>query len=90
MQQTVPGARTITGATAFNEMRILDREGRAGNHLVDVGILRLVVEPSDNPWEHLRTAFASHRLLTTLENAGWTVVAQWGIWTYLKRPLLNQ
>ena len=81
-----PDRRTIRGATAFNEMAILEREGRRGYHLVDVGIARLDVEASDRPWEHLRLIAASPSTIAALQESGWRVVGSWGLFTYLKRP----
>lgn len=78
--------KVIRGANALNEMAILDREGKAGFHLVDFGPLRLVMEPSDHAWEHLRLVFAPPRALLALQETGWTVVGNWFAFTYLKRP----
>ena len=77
--------KVIKGANALNEVAILDREGKAGFHLVDFGPLRLVMEPSDEAWEHLRLVFASPRALLALQESGWVVVGNWFAFTYLKR-----
>ncbi len=79
--------RTIRGATAFNEMTILAREGRAGHHLVDFGIGRLTLAPSEQVWDHLRLVFAGPPAVAALQDAGWTVVGTWAFFTYLKRPV---
>ena len=79
--------KTVRGAHAFNEVAILEREGRAGHHLVDFGVLRLDLEASDHPWEHLRLVAASPPALAALQEAGWRVVGTWSLFTYLKRPV---
>ncbi|HSJ28831.1 MAG TPA: hypothetical protein VLB67_11515 [Acidimicrobiia bacterium] len=79
-------SKVIRGVHAFNEMSILDREGRMGFHLVDFGPWKVVVEPSQEGWEHLRLVFASPTALLALQEAGWTVVGTWFAFTYLKRP----
>ena len=77
--------KVIKGANALNEMAALDREGKAGFHRVDFGPLRLVLEPSDQVWEHLRLVFASPRALLALQESDWVVVGNWFAFTYLKR-----
>lgn len=73
-------------ATAFDEMRILEQEGRHGWHLVDFGPWRLDLEASDHPWQHLRLAWPSPAVLQALSESGWTLVGRWAWWAYLKRP----
>jgi hypothetical protein len=81
-----PNRKTIRRAHAFNEMRILEEQGRHGYHLVGFGLGRLEVEASDHPWEHLRLVLPSPATLALLRDAGWEVVGRWGVLTYLKRP----
>lgn len=81
----MPEQKVIKGATAFNEMAILEREGKAGFHLVDFGPFRLVLEASDQVWEHLRVVLANPRTLLALQETGWIVVGNWFAFTYLKR-----
>ena len=87
-QETRRGRREITGAHAFNEMRILADEGEAGYHLVGFGPLVLQVEASDHPWEHKRVT--SLRGLSAvrpkLEADAWTYVGSWFPFHYFKRP----
>jgi hypothetical protein len=71
--------------TAFTEMPVLDRAGRYGWELVSCHLATLVVRKTDVQWEHERV-FASRGTTRSLENQGWTVVAAWFPWTYLKRP----
>lgn len=78
--------RKIRRATALSEMSILEEEGQRGCHLVDFGILRLELEPSDHPWQHLRLVLPSPDALAALQEAGWRVVGSWTVFTYLKRP----
>lgn len=85
----VPGAperRVLTPLTAFDEMEVLEREGRLGWHLVDFGPFFHVVEASEHPWEHRRVPFAIGSRLRRLEADGWTPVGAWFPWRYLKRP----
>ncbi|MDJ0277288.1 hypothetical protein QLH51_10830 [Sphingomonas sp. 2R-10] len=73
-----------TGATAFNEMRILAEEGRRGNELIALGVLTLILRPGDRVWEYCRrigTGSDSVRL----EAQGWTHVASYLPFHYYKR-----
>ena len=72
--------------TAFTEMAALEKAGREGWHLVGFGMLRHVVESSDQQWEHRRVplALASRR---RMEADGWQPVGGWYPWRYYKRPL---
>lgn len=84
---SAPGLRRIEGATAFNEMQILAREGEAGNHLVGFGALCLTVQPSSQRWEHRRElALNIAATRARLERAGWTWVGSWFPFHYFKRP----
>jgi len=78
--------RVVTGAHAFNEMRILAEEGRRGHHLVDFGALFLVVERSRHQWEH-RRLIGTSRAREKLEAEGWLLVGSWFPFCYYKRPL---
>lgn len=79
--------RVLTPLTAFDEMPVLEREGRRGWHVVGYGTLFHEVEASDHQWEHLRQPWspAARRRLTA---EGWTLIGgatfPWGYW---KRPL---
>ncbi len=78
--------RQITGATAFNEMSILEAEGRAGYHLVGFGPLFLTVQASDRIWEHRRIISRNvDKQLRRMEAAGWTYVGSWFPFHYFKR-----
>ncbi|MEU8774240.1 hypothetical protein [Streptomyces sp. NPDC048606] len=79
-----PERRVVTPVTAFTEMAALEEAGRAGWHLVDYGPLRLVVEASDQVWEHRRALVGQRRRLTA---EGWTRVGPGSFpWHYFKRP----
>lgn len=81
------GLRRIEGATAFNEMQILAREGEAGYHLVGFGALSLTVKASGQRWEHRRElALNIAATRARLERAGWTWVGAWFPFHYFKRP----
>ncbi len=75
-----------SGATAFNEMRILAEEGRRGNELVALGVLTLTLRPSDRVWEYCRrigTGSDSARL----EAQGWAHVGSYLPFHYYKRAV---
>ncbi|WP_432570623.1 hypothetical protein [Kineococcus sp. SYSU DK005] len=79
--------RILTPLTAFDEMEVLEREGRRGWHVVDYGTLYHLVEASEHQWEHLRQPWnpAARR---RLEEGGWTLVKSMTFpWGYYKRPL---
>lgn len=82
-----PERRVLTPLTAFDEMAALEREGRAGWHVVDFGAFYHVVERSDRPWEHRRVPLAVGSRLRQLEEEGWIPIGSWFPWRYLKRPL---
>jgi hypothetical protein len=75
-----PEGRRVIKATAFNEVEILEREGREGNHLVDFGPMYLVVEPSEQEWEHLRVVGRRE------PEGDWELVGRWFPFRYYKRP----
>ncbi|WP_174278638.1 hypothetical protein [Sphingomonas bacterium] len=80
-----PGMITVTlGATAFNEVAMLRREGAAGRELVAVAALRLFFRQTDRPWLHRRTVAEMDPGLRLAE--GWEAVASWFIFHYYKRP----
>lgn len=72
-------------ANAFNEMQILDEEGRAGNELMSTGLLSLVFRPTDRLWEYRREIGLAHTVRGPLERAGWTLVSSWFPFQYFKR-----
>ena len=76
------------GATAFNEERLLDMEGRRGNELVGVGLLSLTFRRTLQVWEYRRlvsvTAAAAQ---ATAAAQGWVYVASWFPFHYFKRSI---
>ena len=79
--------RVVNGATLFNEMQILEREGRAGWRLVGVGVLKLRLEASDQAWEHIRHVDQSPADRRAMLEAGWRHVGNYLMWHYYTRPL---
>jgi hypothetical protein len=79
--------RRITGAHAFNEMALLQVEGKAGNHLVGFGPLFLIVQESSQQWEHKRVINLSWHAKDDLESKGWIYVGAWLPFLYYKRPV---
>jgi hypothetical protein len=79
--------RVLTGAHSFNEMKLLDEEGRRGAHLVDFGPLYLVVEDSAEQWKHRRLFGVTPARRTRLEADGWISVGAWFPFHYFKRRL---
>jgi hypothetical protein len=85
-QNQAADIRTIPGATAFNEMQILEQEGKAGYHLVGFGPLYLTVRASEHQWEHRRLiSFNLTGELNFMEKDGWTYVGSWFPFHYFKR-----
>ena len=75
------------GATAFNEVGILRREGLKGNELVRTGALALVFRRTDQRWEYTRTiAVSPHMIMESMSRKGWTYVSSWFPFHYFKRP----
>lgn len=75
------------GATAFNEMQILEREGAKGNELVQIGVLRLVFRPTRRRWKYRRVVAVLPGPIAAAQAAGWTFVASWFPFHYFKRPV---
>lgn len=80
---TTGDRRVLSPLTAFDEMAVLEREGRRGWHVVDFGPLYHVVESSDHVWEH-RRALWSPAATGRLRSDGWvpigSVTFPWGYW----------
>lgn len=82
-----PERKVLTPLTAFNEMAVLEEEGRRGWHAVDYGSLHHVVEASDSQWEHRRAVW-SPSAPRRLAAEGWTLVKTATFpWGYYKRRL---
>ena len=75
------------GATAFNEMRILQQEGLKGNELVRTGALVLVFRRSDRPWEYCRQVGTP--MTDRMAKAGWIYVSSWFPFHYFKRAAVT-
>jgi hypothetical protein len=75
------------GATAFNELRILEEEGRRGRELVGTGALRLFFRQTRQGWEYRRVVAASPAAAQgKLVGKGWSHVSSWLPFHYFKRP----
>lgn len=82
-----PERRVLYPLTVFDEMVVLEREGRRGWHLVDFGTLFHVVEASDSVWEHRRAVW-SPAASRARADEGWLLVGGWSFpWGYYKRRL---
>jgi hypothetical protein len=82
----VAGVRTIRGVTAFNEMSVLESEGKAGNHLTGFGALTIQVTPSSKVWMHKRvTALNIGKVRRQMEAREWTYVGSWFPFHYFKK-----
>jgi hypothetical protein len=74
------------GATAFNEVRILEQEGGRGNELLRVGALGLVFRKTAEVWEYRRVvALSSPMAEAAMAKEGWSYVASWFPFHYFKR-----
>lgn len=77
----------VTGATAFNELRLLEEEGAKGHELVRTGMLKLVFRPTEHPWEHTRVvAVNPQQAAAQLGGGAWQHVSSWFPFHYFKRP----
>lgn len=80
------GVRTIRGVTAFNEMSILESEGKAGHHLTGFGPLTIQLKPSSKVWVHKRvTALNIGKVRQQMDANGWTYVGSWFPFHYFKK-----
>ena len=76
------------GATAFNELRILEEEGRRGRELVGTGALKLWFRQTSHDWEYRRVvAAAPAAAADQLRGKGWKHVSSWFLFHYFKRPV---
>ena len=76
------------GANAFNEMRILEEEGRQGRELVGTGALSLYFRQTPSRWEYRRlVGLTAQKDIAGLEREGWRHVSSWFPFHYLKRPV---
>ena len=77
-----------TGATAFNEMSILEDEGKNKRELIQTGPLSLLFRESGSAWEYRRiTAFSAEGARRKMERAGWIYVSSWYPFHYFKRSV---
>lgn len=74
------------GATAFNEMVMMRKEGARGNELIQIGPSQLMFQSTSDVWEYRRTIGLT-AAVAKLEKNGWTYVASWLPFHYFKRRL---
>jgi hypothetical protein len=79
--------RVVRGATLFNELEILEREGRQGWRLVGLGMLQLRFERSDQQWEHVRRIDQGSADRRAMMESGWQHVGSYLLWHYFARSL---
>ncbi|MBC3880616.1 hypothetical protein H8K35_03150 [Undibacterium sp. LX40W] len=85
-EQAAENSKRISGANAFNEMQILETEGKAGYHLVGFGPHFLTVLASKKVWEHRRLyALNIANKQSQMEDEGWTYVGSWFPFHFFKR-----
>ena len=81
-------SRTVirSGMTAFNEVPVLEEEGRKGNSLVGAAPLKLFFSPRGVPYENMRvTALRPTSVIKRYESTGWTYVLSWFPFHYFTR-----
>ncbi len=79
--------RVVSGLTAFNEMRVLERIGRYGWHSIGYGAFHHVVRKSDKQWTHARIVGSTDTVAQLLSEGWQRIGSLWFPWTYLKREL---
>jgi hypothetical protein len=83
-----PARKVLTPLTAFDEMAVLEQQGRLGWHVVDYGTLHHIVEASPWQWEHRRVLGSVGARRHHLEDEGWQLIkTMWFPWAYYKRCL---
>ena len=82
-----PARKMLTPLTAFDEMLVLEREGRRGWHSIDYGTLYHLVEASPWQWQHRRIMWGSPSR-KRLQDEGWELIKTSTFpWGYYKRRL---
>lgn len=77
-----------SGATAFNELAILEEEGRQGRELIRTGLLSLLFRQTESRWEYRRvTALFPDQARARLQRGGWAFVSSWYPFHYFKRRI---
>ena len=86
MSAKTRGRYIRTGMTAFNEVPVLEEEGRKGNSLVGAAPLKLFFSPRGVPYENMRvTALRPTSVIKRYESTGWTYVLSWFPFHYFTR-----
>jgi hypothetical protein len=89
-EQAEPPADLIarSDATAFNELSILEEEGRQGRELIRTGLLSLLFRQTESRWEYRRvTALFPDQARARLQRSGWAYVSSWYPFHYFKRRI---
>ena len=83
-----PARKVLSPLTAFDEMAVLEQQGRLGWHVVDYGTLHHVVEACPWQWEHRRVVASVGARRHHLDDEGWLLIkTMWFPWAYYKRCL---
>ena len=79
------------GVTAFNEVGVLEEEGRAGREVVRAGWAKLYFRQTNRAWENCRIVSLAvrSRSAETLVAEGWDHVFSWYPYQYFKRPVIR-
>lgn len=81
-----------SGMTAFNEVAVLEEEGRNGNELVGAGPLKLYFAPRNRPWENVRVTALALRMAAVIkryEGDSWTHAVTRYPFRYFTRPAIS-
>ncbi len=77
---------TRTGMTAFNEVPILQEEGRAGNELIGAAPFNLFFAPRGVPHDNIRvTSLRAAPIIRKYEKKGWSHALTWYPFHYFTR-----
>ncbi|MGI8429325.1 MAG: hypothetical protein ACR2OB_08485 [Solirubrobacteraceae bacterium] len=83
-----PIRKKLSPLTAFDEMAVLEQEGRRGWHVVDYGTLYHLVEASPWQWQHRRVVWSVGERRRRLEDESWQLCGTHIFpWAYYKRRL---
>lgn len=83
-----PSLTVRTGMTAFNEVAVLEEEGRNGRAVVGAAVLKLYFADRGEPWENIRVSgLRTQSIIGTHEEAGWTHAMTWFPFHYFTRPV---
>lgn len=82
-----PSTIVRTGVTAFNEVAVLEEEGKLGREVVGATWLTLFFRQTDAPVENIRVvSFLGPSVTQKYEDQGWTHALTWYPYRYFTRP----